>query len=133
MGEVPLMTENGGAFSFIFAKIEREESAMLDTRFEEVPEWMIDAPGFSEMDSSVTKLGLITSDFGFSYLFEKERLSKMNPFPTPFRLPPIVQAPHQSNLPDLSSLFMLSIGILALLGWSKRKRNKQRVGRRSMA
>ncbi len=63
-------------------------------------------------------------NLNISHLFSKENRESIYPFAsTTLHFPPLVQPPEKSSLPDPLSLLMLSIGAVALLAWSRRKRH----------
>ncbi len=63
--------------------------------------------------------GFLETDFS-----KKEKEGVINPLPAELKPPSLVQPPTQSNIPDPLSLLMLSMGGIALLGWSRQKRSK---------
>jgi len=73
-------------------------------------------------NASTRFIALNASSLEASNTFKKVDILGINPLAPSLRFPPLVQPPEKSSLPDPLSLLMLSIGAVALLTWSRRKR-----------
>jgi hypothetical protein len=103
---LPLIAESSRALPFILDNT----PVRLDAHFEKIDELGVTFPNTFLRDFS-----------------REERGITINPLPVPLVLPAIAQAPAQSNAPNFFSLVMLCTGGVALLGWLRAKRQKQRV------
>ena len=121
--KLPLVTKDGRALPFIQESVQR--TVRLETLFQRS---MMEAVRTKNKNVSLDELGVILpSAFAIDFLIEDTQRTIQSPLPRHIQLPPVAQPPIHSSLPSPLSLLMLMVGGLVLLGWSRGKRNHQRV------
>ncbi|MCF6298869.1 MAG: hypothetical protein L3J01_03220 [Thiomicrorhabdus sp.] len=123
---LPLIGKNDHSLPFRL----NNEQAKLEVRFDGVS--VQNVIHWSTENVSLDDLGVTFPNTFLSDFSKEEKRITFNPlpafaFPVHLALPAISQVPVQSNTPSFLSLVMLSLGGVALLGWLRTKRQKQRI------
>lgn len=124
-----LMTETGRELPFILDALKGD--VRLDAHFDEIRVSVEDVVNLSNTNGSGV-IGIFPSVLETQFLIEGKGggINLLSPYlllSSRLTLPTISTPPVESSTPDPLSLFMLSAGGLALLSWSRRKRNKQKI------